>query len=398
MRFIKYIHETARRWNHHRLAKKKLLMKFQNFDFDGLKSKLDGLNSKLDEAASEIRAIREQHASYAQATFFNLLALSSPESGPLTLYTPWDVGMRIISECGGDQVDIGAIDSRGSRLLVNRHEDGRLCFKWRDGATSNKPKICLYSVMKSGTNLLMDVLTHLDFKLTGTFSLSGKFIGQHQDDNEPVPTKARKHDWNVHHHVLPTQLQMRFLRNGDLFTGHIDSDNFLGKSDAINVLLLIRDMRTTIISLARFLFKNDADLVEYPKCEDIPEEYYCRLMNTDLTMLINQYKAAMNCMTRPECHVIRYEDVLKVKHGGGLATVKNISDCAGCDDEAVINSIKHCLDVKGIENLTYTGCPSSLKKCWSAQMEKIFVSKRWDELNEQMGYGRLPELDDNRAL
>jgi hypothetical protein len=275
--------------------------------------------------------------------------------------TPWSIGRQ--------------------HLTLFRNKSKGLCLQIPSLKNGFKNKILVSTIPKSGTGLVAKILTELGFervRICGFDNMFADFrvlsIMQHTPIRDLTPFCQS----------LPCEIYYDLVLPGQFVMTHLeDSEKFRHAHNEMNFLLCIRNIRFSLISLLRYLNRNDRG--EIPKQDDFTSNDFVQFIKTDFHVdhLLSVSRFVNKILDYTDINLLRFEELTSNDRNYMKPSLKSISNVTGLAEDIIYLAVKKSC---GSKTSTYSGQLSQLEEFWTNEVEEAFISRGFDVLNKKFGY------------
>ena len=340
--------------------------------------KLKDMESKMDNLGVKLADLEAKLDAYHRANFFNQIALANQKEGPVVLYMPWNPTDR-------------------KTLCLERVAPGRLSFN-PVGDQGKKP-IHIITLPKSGTHLLMLVLTNLGFspsdigsEPTGAPSYAcGEMNTLVSDQRKAVYPDLGDEKRFVY--VFPYPLMAGLSSNGVYYASHVnEAASLRWAHHHEKILLSVRDLRDVTVSFLRWFIRlgqipmpgKPGDY--FPTTNDLTSDLLLNYLNgIPLNLPFSFAEAYIKILNDPFVRLVKFEEMTSPDLEIMRKPAEAIAEVTECPLEEVL---KVMASANGRETRTFSGRHSKLGDFWTQEVENKFIELGGDILNEQLGYSR----------
>jgi hypothetical protein len=267
--------------------------------------------------------------------------------------------------------------------------DDRLCASPRVGRQQRKAAVI--SLPKAGTYLVGRILELLGFEGSGIHLSLG-----HLDDYRKIGGSERI---GYSYHLLDILYSSRLVLDGQFIATHIE---YNGASrialDDFARFYVRRELRNAVVSAFREAVKYrgrseaiDADFSDIDETtlkHDMPSAMK-RWFERKKSELYSAFNSTVGWMDDPNTLLLQFEQVMG--DFGSESQVESVMELArSCgiplSGEQAAELLSNAL---GSQTITFSGKRTVLDDYWSGEMEQLFVSSGFQEINDKLGYGKL---------
>lgn len=241
---------------------------------------------------------------------------------------------------------------------------------------NNLPKILINSIPKSGTYFLDRILSELGWRPTQLHLLDWGGV----DDYRGLSDDEMHQSPESHRVICPPKCLGSILGNGDIVAGHIKNNEYLYNliSQGIIEIRLTRNLRNVIVSMSRF--KIEKNLANVDDNISKKSDLLLNLFKNDFAGSFSEIKEISNYFDNSSGYInIRFEDV----HNSKLEGFSPLFELSGKNITEFNSALDRCKDKK---TSTWSGKTSIWENYWSEEMEELFISSGFFDLNKKMGY------------
>lgn len=276
----------------------------------------------------------------------------------------------------------------GEKIPLFIDEDFNLCFKLERAPTTHR--VFVLTIPKSGTYLITDILERM-----GMTNCNVHIALDNIQDNRFADEKILKVEPGRYLVHIPFNRSTKLIYPGQLAFGHIPCDETQQTLlYDFKKVFTFRDIRDVIISLVRYhgsrehkeLTGERLDL--FMKFKEIP-------MGTDkikqwYLVWGNEYSNLIRSMSpwKEIDGVFSLKFEILMGDDGSEAQISMMRDLAnfvGLDitDDQIYKAINHSI---GSDTVTYSGRRSLHVEWWNDDLEELFCTYGFDEINRRLGY------------
>jgi hypothetical protein len=189
---------------------------------------------------------------------------------------------------------------------------------------------------------------------------------------------------------MPYSIQINLVQPGQFLMGHpyeirsIMDAKLLGLN---KILLSVRDLRHVFMSVVRhsLYFYRLKILKEDISDTNIKSDQLLDFIKKSNGWVGQFGKACAELKNDPITRLVRYEELVSHDQTKMTSSLLSIADVADCSIDEVFEAVEK---TEGQETVTFFKQHSRLKGVWNDEIEALFKSYGLDVLNEQLGYSR----------
>jgi hypothetical protein len=331
---------------------------------------------EMRELSGQLKTIEDQMTEYHRAAFLNQITLANKKNNDdsVILYIPWSHNQR-------------------STFFLERSALGELTF--RPAVKSNRKPVFVVTLPKSGTHLVAQILSILEYQYSGVIFDShiihdNRRLGtiKKLDAAEGVAYTKANRDTDFRY-----PLMVNLSQNGYYYQSHVaDAEALrLAHKDG-KILLSVRDIRYLMISCFRWAIRSNQMSFENVvgrarlASNEIQSVHLLKFFNAGMAQfLLATAKTAVEVINEPFVRLVRFEEMVSHDLDVMRKSAESIADVTEMPVENIFQAMEQA---NGQQTSTYSGKLSELGDFWTQEVEDKFIELGGDVLNEQLGYSR----------
>jgi len=276
----------------------------------------------------------------------------------------------------------------GKNLPVFIDQSTNLCYQLK---RANIPhRVFIITIPKSGTYLMAKILENL-----GIVNCYVHIATDHMLDNRFLNDELLRVQPGLAMVHIPIEVSIQFIYPGQFSFGHIPFfDRGQNLLQDFKKIFTYRDMRDIIISLVRYSNQRKFLFYKPEKLKLVKRFKECPFGTDKITLWFSiwgkEYSNLIASMVpwkdRDDIFKLKFEEIMGDQgEDSQLSVFKNLA--AFLELNISDNKIeKALLDSIGSETITYSGKRSTYREWWNEELEELFISYEFKELNRIFGY------------
>lgn len=276
----------------------------------------------------------------------------------------------------------------GRQLPVFINQKSEACYKLESASIPHR--VFVITIPKSGTYLIAKILQSI-----GLVDCQVHIATENIQDNRFAPTeKIKLQPWKFLVHI-PLKTSTRFIRSGQFAFGHIPC--LVAEQQVLydfKKLLTFREMRDVITSLVRYHDSREHEYAKerkvkiYAKFKQAPMgtnkfKAWFEMWGEEYTRLIRDIILWMDV---PEVFKLKFETLMGDDgREAQLSLLKEVASFIELDvtEEQLSTALN---DSIGSDTITYSGRRSLHEEWWNDELEELFCTYEFDDINRRLGY------------